>query len=208
MGGEDRLFAWAFKVRQCLSCSYIFKGLKVWWRLPHFLFLLSFSIYAFLITFIQWYNTYTISSRRGLSPFPHCTCAQWPAVQQASALPTELRCTQLSCAAPTELRCTHWAALHPLSCAAPDWAALHPLSCAAPNWAALHPNWAALHIFCRVPYLCKFPLFYRLGRSIWCSLSLSPTTWDSRLHRPTKNRSPIGGGGGAMVSNFEADLWA
>ncbi len=59
----------------------------------------------------------------------------------AALLPSELRCTLLSCAAP------YWAALHPpelrctlLSCAAPSWAALHPtelrctlLSCAAPS---------------------------------------------------------------------------
>ncbi len=42
--------------------------LKVWWRLPHFLFILSFSIHAFRITFIQWYHTFIhLHSPRPLS---------------------------------------------------------------------------------------------------------------------------------------------
>jgi hypothetical protein len=93
--------------------------MKVWWQLPLFLFILSFTI-TFILTFVQ----YTYSSPRPLSVF-FIVFAQrekpprgakpgfelGPAVQQASALPTELCCIQ-----PTELCCT----LTALCCTLPN----------------------------------------------------------------------------------------
>jgi hypothetical protein len=81
---------------------------KVWWRLPHFF--IYFCLFQYMHSESYSYNDTIqspISIRRGLSPFPHCTCAQWgkppwdaeqrfelgPALQQASALATEPRCT-------------------------------------------------------------------------------------------------------------------
>ncbi len=77
--------------------------LKVWCQLPLFLFILSFTV-----TYSQNYICTThssISIHQGLSPFSSLLSLSgknlpgvqgfelWPAVQQASELPTELSCT-------------------------------------------------------------------------------------------------------------------
>ncbi len=147
-------------------------SLKVWWLLP-FLFIFYFSV-SYIYNHIHAVHSFStfISIFRGLSPFLHClflrgknlfgpTCELGPALQQASTLPTELRCTLLSYAAPyratlhltelcftqNELRCTPTEQrCTPLSYAAPYWATLHiiELRCTLLSYAALY--WATLHL--------------------------------------------------------------
>jgi hypothetical protein len=151
--------------------------LKVSWLLPLFLVILSFSVsysYNHIHTDIQpspfieaSLHFFTACSLRGKKP----PCGAKPrfklgsAIQQASTLPTDLRCTlptELRCTLPTELCCTLLSTLHPaelswtlhpteirctlLSYAAPFWATLQPaelhctlLSYAAPYWATQNP---------------------------------------------------------------------
>ncbi len=112
-----------------------------------------------------------ISICRGLSSFSSLLVAEpgfelEPAIQQASALPTEPHCTLR-----TEPRLqTNWATLHPdwatrhpnWATLRLDWAPLHPI------WATLHPNWAPLH-------------------PIWATL---PPNWDT-LHPNYNTLHPI-----------------
>jgi hypothetical protein len=85
---------------------------KVWWQLPVFIFILSFTV-TYIHNYIRTIHS-SISIRRGLSPFFVIAFAQrekppWgaepgfelgPSVQQTSALTTELCCTLKSYAAP------------------------------------------------------------------------------------------------------------
>ncbi len=85
----------------------ITKSLKVWWRLPHFLFIFVF-FYTCIPNHIHTITIHSsISIRRGLSPFPHCTCAQWGK--------TSLWCraeNRTRACLPASRRATNWATPH------------------------------------------------------------------------------------------------
>ncbi len=86
-------------ILQDVTCRLCFK--KVWWQQP--LFYLLFLFHAFIITFIQYINSYPFAEASLL--FLHCWFAKMekplcgaepgfehrPALLQASALPTETR---------------------------------------------------------------------------------------------------------------------
>ncbi len=121
---------------------------KVWWQLSLFLFICSVSyihnhihtVHSFIhlhsprpLSFVAiaccWERKTSLGCRAGI----WIRACYTKSIQQASALPTEPRCTLLSQAAP------FWAMLHS------DWATLHPieprytlLSHAAPYWATQH----------------------------------------------------------------------
>ncbi len=130
-------------------------------------YLLFCLFHTFIITIIQYIYSYPFAEASlifFIACFAQTEKPPWgaeprfelgPAIQQASALSTEPRCTLKSHAAPfwatlhpTEQRCTLLSHAAPwLSDAAPYWATLHPteprctlLSHAAPYWATLHPD--------------------------------------------------------------------
>ncbi len=112
-----------------------------------FIYFYLFQFHTFIIIFIQYIHPLSISSllvaQREKPPWgadPRFVLG--PAKHQASALPTELRCTLTELRFTlTELHCTlNWVTLHL------NWATLHPwLTYARPNWARLHHSWAMLY---------------------------------------------------------------
>ncbi len=119
----------------------------------------------------SFYHIHTVHSSVAIcwssSPFPHCWSAQWvkppcgaepsiklrPALQQADALPAELRRTLLSYAAP------YWATPHPNELRRTLNELYRTLlTYATPFRAMPHPNWATLHpaeLCCSLTELCR-----------------------------------------------------
>ncbi len=140
--------------------------------------ILSFSV-RYIHNHTHAYSTFIHRVRRSLSSFLHCLFAQWDkplwdtdprfelgtAIRQASALPTELRCTlqQPSYAAPYQystmckLHCillryaAPWGAMSSEQrntlceqrCAL--WAAVH-----YDLWATLHPEWSTMQLWAKL----------------------------------------------------------
>ncbi len=139
---------------------YVGTNSKVWWLLPLFLFVLSFSVSYILLshsysTFIHLHSPRPLSIFSLLAAKPPLGCrseirtrafhtaGQRTEPYWATLQPTELRCILLSFASP------YWATLHPTELR------FSLLSYVAPYWAAVHPS--ELHCtLLRVCYFCYF----------------------------------------------------
>lgn len=132
---------------------FLFYINKVWWQLPLFLFILSFTV-TYIHNYIRTIHS-SISIRRGLSPFPHCTCAQWGK-------------TSLGCRAEIWTRACRTAGQH-----ATNWAMLQPTLL---RWFEILPEFSRdiLHVHEKSKMRTQGRIEPAIFGTTWCQLSSEP----------------------------------